>query len=204
MSSDILRVQWDDVPGVQDLAEAVMANEEPGYQIEGVREYSELRMVFSSIRLAVPRQAARFNSVFSPKRPANKEDVPHVDGTPGTDTSLLYGLAIHHNISDTSEIELGTADKEFNFYPRTAVRGIDLTRVVNFRHGETTPGMLTVFSEGNMDALRPTAHYFRRPDTERPHRWTRYSNMPIIQTVPLYSRWIARRTIAEVKQYTKS
>lgn len=165
-----------------ELAEAVYHNAEPGFQIDGVRSYQELKAVFTALRLAVPVNVSRrlrFNDTFKIKPENIGGSGPHIDAS-------YHGFAVHHNISDEVEVTLATVNK----WDRALISNDNLDEdcfnddelVRNVRRGFTYPGRITIFSEGNVAGLDkpfagllPTLHYFARNRHEGPHLWTRYT-----------------------------
>lgn len=177
MVSPIEIIKFGDDAGVLEMAKAVYGNQEPCFQIDGVTEYDELKAIFGALKQAAPssfRRHVRFNDAYVLNGPAF--------GGAHIDTSY-QGLAVHQNLTDDVPMVMATAKqwrREF-IVPTTPDCFDNPNLVNNVREGVTTPGRLTVFSEGNAGGhtkpyvgLLPTVHYFERPTTQT-SRWVRYT-----------------------------
>lgn len=194
MSSKSIEVVTLGESRIADLAEAVYHNEEPGFQIDGVKDYDELSMVFTMLRCSVPpkkRKYVTFNSAYvADPTPTDRGLRPHIDRG-------YHGFAVHHNISDSAEVILANVTEwQGELIENTRMADdifSDETLIRNVRTGLTLPGRLTVFSEGNVagndgpfTGLLPTLHHFaRKSSVTGQNLWARYTSMPTINQMML-------------------
>lgn len=165
-------VNYDDVDMVGQLTEETFANREPGFQIDGVRSKDQLFSVFGALKAAAPAyavEALHFDYVTARFRwyvPSDGDATAHTDTGP-------YGLAVHQNISDFVPVTLAVASVPlYNVQPGPKFSS---DKVSEIRAGQTTPGRLTVFSEGGFEGLMPTVHYFDRR-SGGDNLWVRYTH----------------------------
>lgn len=198
-SSEIEIIHFGDNQDIQAAAEAVYRNEEPGFQVDGVSDINELDLMLSILKYAAPtgnRHNARFNNAFFHQDTNGLGQKAHIDVS-------FQGLAVHQNIRGELPVTIATAQR----WRSQLICPLDPAcfevpeLVYNVRKGETIPGRLTVFSEGNAGGrdkpfrgLLPTVHFFDRASSPSEVAWTRYTTAESWIMHALLSRGKAIRT----------
>jgi hypothetical protein len=159
-------ISFQEVKAIDHLAEATWANEEPGFQIDGVTSFDELETVFAALRGAGKSEFGRpkFASSY-PHDGDFSEMIDHYTSAPHIDATG-EGLAVHHEISrgkiplELAVLRGGSGGHKYREKPK-----IIEWKSANLKHqrkGETKQGRLTVFSQGDAHELLPTVHLFER------------------------------------------
>lgn len=175
---------------VRDLTGAVHANEIPGFQIdERVRGGTDITRLFN-IMDAIEEGGHQQTGLWVPfsNRPffANNpgEYAPHIDST-------FRGVSLHDSLAGDGYFEVAHLDKPIDnrktpkeFYRPDEMQGeryvgrgiIDVPEVTGpIWRGELKPGRPTVFSQGNLGALKPAVHFVKRRNPYD-NAWRRYGS----------------------------
>lgn len=186
MSSALEVIDVGNAHDMDELARAMYHNEEPAFQIDGVGNYHDLKIVFEALRSAAPKEVPR-RSLFS--LGSTNLDLPpeHTTPLPAHVDRTLHGLAVHQNISSTFPVVMATAlkwTKELYMGGLSIGEARERGLIRNIKSGMTMPGRLTVFSQGNgnqrretFPGLLPTFHFFDRSKTNEPGYATRYETI---------------------------
>ena len=165
---------YHEIDAIRELTSKIYLNNEPGFQIEGVRSsdslISTLDLLIDSSRtyslvdkLGFDYSYAQFGELALKYR---EPETPHTDNG-------FMGLAVHQNITGVVPVTLATSNALGFYLSPKYVFEPGVAR--NFRRGTAIPGRLTIFSEGNDNNLLPTIHFFDRRKQVGNRYWVRYA-----------------------------
>ncbi len=206
MSRSIEQAHWSETETIQQLVSATYINQEPGFQINGVRTLEQLEFVLGELILAAP--TAYYGSTsFTNASPyggtlegraitwteLERRSGPHID-------TNYRGLAVHHNLSHTIPVELGVQRRPLTLNDSLSA-SVTRSMATNRRKGKTVPGRLTVFSEGGLPSLKKTVHLFDRRETKGPIQWARYAQAEKDTDQAHNTITVARRAFEQLDKY---
>jgi hypothetical protein len=167
MSEELQVFDFRDEASLRLFADATYQNEEPGFQIDNVRNWKELYSVFGILETALPEheRAMKYGAATLHLGALGQaSSPPHTDGG-------KYGLGVHQNMTGDYPVTLATSLVGL-YEARDYI--INPVCATNLRHGTNKPGRLTVFSQGGFDWLQPTIHFFDRRQQQDQNNWARY------------------------------
>jgi hypothetical protein len=177
---------------ITELGVQAYQNEVPGFQVdEAVLEDAGMLAVTNSIEVSSELVlGSRIPFTYMSRVPyqwrrgmSSRHYAPHID-------PKYRGLVVHNELEGEGYVELAhslddahTGDNDIWFTESGLVDaaydggglGTSTAPVDVVYGGELTPGKLTVFSEGNIEGLKPTIHLFRRNHGFR-FDWRKYGS----------------------------